>query len=75
MEMQSGVKTEADTKKTMLSAQERLYDAYGIAYAMYADPKYKKAQDDAAAEIVRLGGEVKNATEAQKKAEQAAREY
>ena len=74
MEMQSGVKTEADTKKTMLSAQERLYDAYGIAYAMYADPKYKKAQDEAAAEIVRLGGEVKNATEAQKKAEQAARE-
>ena len=74
MEMQSGVKTEADTKKTMLSAQERLYDAYGIAYAMYADPKYKEAQDKAAAEIVRLGGEVKNATEAQKKAEQAARE-
>ena len=74
LEMESGLKTEADMKKTLLSGQERLYDAYGKAYATYADPKYKEAQDKAAAEIVKLGGEVKNATEAQKKDEQAARE-
>ena len=74
LEMESGLKTEADMKKVLLSGQERLYDAYGKAYATYADPKYKEAQDKAAAEIVKLGGEVKNATEAQKKAEQAARE-
>lgn len=74
LEMESGLKTEADIKKVLLSGQERLYDAYGKAYATYADPKYKEAQDKAAAEIVKLGGEVKNATEAQKKAEQAARE-
>ena len=74
LEMESGLKTEADMKKALLSGQERLYDAYGKAYAIYADPKYKEEQDKAAAEIVKLGGEVKNATEAQKKAEQAARE-
>ena len=74
LEMESGLKTEADVKKANLSAQERLYDAYGKAYAIYADPKYKVAQDAATAEIVKLGGEVKTTTEQQKKAEQAARE-
>jgi hypothetical protein len=74
MEVESGLKTDADMKKTLLSGQERLYDAYGKAYDTYADPKYKEAQDTAAAEIVKLGGEVKTATEAQKAAEQAARE-
>ena len=74
LEMDGGIKSDADVKKTNLSAQERLYDAYGKAYATYADPKYKEAQDAAAAEIVKLGGEVKTATEAQKAAEQAARE-
>lgn len=74
LEMESGLKTEADMKKANLSAQERLYDAYGKAYAIYADPKYKVAQDAAAVEIVKLGGEVKTTTEQQKKVEQAARE-
>ena len=74
LEMESGLKTEADMKKANLSAQERLYDAYGKAYAIYADPKYKVAQDAAADEIVKLGGEVKTTTEQQKKVEQAARE-
>ena len=74
LEMESGLKTEADVKKANLSAQERLYDAYGKAYAIYADPKYKVAQDAAADEIVKLGGEVKTTTEQQKKVEQAARE-
>jgi X-X-X-Leu-X-X-Gly heptad repeat protein len=74
LEMESGLKTDADVKKANLSAQERLYDAYGKAYATYADPKYKEAQDKAAEEIKKLGGEVKTATDAQKLAEQAARE-
>ena len=74
MEVESGLKTDADMKKAMLAGQERLYDAYGKAYNTYADPKYKEAQDAAAEEIVKLGGEVKTAIEAQKAAEQAARE-
>lgn len=74
LEMESGLKSEAEMKKTLLSAQEQLWTAYGKAYNTYADPKYKEAQDAAAAEIVKLGGEVKTATEAQKAAEQAARE-
>lgn len=74
LEMESGLKSDADVQRTTLAAQEKLYDAYGKAYATYADPKFKEAQDAAAAEIVRLGGEVKTATEQQKKVEQAARE-
>ena len=74
LEMESGLKSETDVQRTTLAAQEKLYDAYGKAYATYADPKYKEAQDAAAAEIVRLGGEVKTVTEQQKKVEQAARE-
>lgn len=74
LEMESGLKGEADVKKSTLAAQERLFDAYGKAYATYADPKYKAAQDAAAAEIVKLGGEVKTATEQQNRVEQAARE-
>lgn len=74
LEMESGLKGEADVKKSTLAAQERLYDAYGKAYATYADPKYKAAQDATATEIVKLGGEVKTATEQQKRVEQAARE-
>ena len=74
MELESGVITEADAKKKNLSAQEALYDAYGKAYATYADPKYKEAQDKAAAEIKKLGGEVKTTTEAQEAQKKAARE-
>ena len=74
LEMESGRKSEADMKETLLSAQKQLWTAYGKAHNTYADPKYKEAQDTAAAEIVKLGGEVKTATEAQKAAEQAARE-
>ena len=74
MEFQSGAITEADVKKKTLSAQESLYDAYGKAYATYADPKYKTAQDAAAVEILKLGGEVKKSTEAQEAQKKAARE-
>lgn len=73
-QMEAGVTTEADYKKTLLSGQQRLYDAYASAYQTYADPSYKEAQAKAADEIVRLGGEVKAATETQRAAEKAARE-
>ena len=72
--LESGRIDDTEVKKRTLQAQEQLWTAYGKAYATYADPKYKEAQDAAAAEIVKLGGEVKTATEAQKAAEQAARE-
>ena len=74
MELKSGLSTDADVKKKTLAAQEQLYSAYGKAYATYADPKYKEAQDNAAAEIVKLGGEVKTSVDAQKKVQEAARE-
>ena len=74
LELKSGAITEADVKKKNLSAQEALYDAYGKAYATYADPKYKEAQEKAATEIIKLGGEVKNTSEAQEAQKKAARE-
>ena len=74
MELKAGLTTDADVKKKTLAAQEQLYSAYGNAYATYADPKYKEAQDKAAAEIVKLGGEVKTSVDAQKKVQEAARE-
>ena len=74
MELKSGAITDADAKKKNLSAQEALYDAYGKAYATYADPKYKEAQKKAAEEIIKLGGEVKSTSEAQEAQKKAARE-
>ena len=71
--LEKGYTSELDVKRKQLSAQERLYDAYGDAYNMYHDPKYKEEQDKAAEEIIRLGGEVKASAEAQKKAQEAAR--
>ena len=74
MEFESGTISDADVKKKTLAAQESLWSAYGKAYKTYADPKYKEAQDAAAAEIVKLGGEVKASTEAQKAAQKATQE-
>lgn len=74
LELEAGVATEADVKKRQFSAQERLYDAYGDAYSLYKDPKYKEAQDQAAAEIIRLGGEVKTSSEAQKQLQEATKQ-
>jgi hypothetical protein len=72
--MESGLKTDADVKKATLQAQEKLWEAYGKAYATYADPKYKEAQDKAAEEIKKLGGEVKANADAQAAAKEAAKE-
>ena len=74
MQLDNGTKTEAEYKKQLLSAEERLWNALGDAYQIHKDPKYKDAQDDCAANIKRLGGEVNASIEAQKKAQEAARE-
>lgn len=72
--LQSGMDTQVEYEKKQLSAQEQLYSSYSKAYAIYADPKYKTAQDAAAAEILKLGGEVKKSTDAQEAQKKAARE-
>ena len=74
MSLENGTKTEADYKKQLLSAEERLWNALGDAYNTHADPKYKQAQDECAAKIKQLGGEVTASIEAQKKAQEAARQ-
>jgi hypothetical protein len=74
LEFEAGTISDADVKKKTLAAQENLWSAYGKAYNTYADQKYKEAQDAAATEIVKLGGEVKASTEAQKAAQKAAQE-
>lgn len=74
MEQEAGRATDADVKKKTYAAQEQLWSAYGKAYATYADPKYKEAQDKLEKEIVAMGGEVNKAVEAQKAAEKASRE-
>lgn len=73
-ELEAGTITDADYKKQILSQQQKLYDAYGSAYTTYSDPKYKDAQDQAAAEIIRLGGEVKTSSDAQKQLQEATKQ-
>lgn len=74
MSLDNGTFSEADYKKKLLSAEERLWDALGDAYQVHADPKYKQAQDECAKNIQQLGGEVTASVEAQKKAQEAARQ-
>jgi hypothetical protein len=74
LEFEAGTISDADVKKKTLTAQENLWSAYGKAYATYADPKYKEAQDAAATEIVKLGGEVKAAQKVAQEQEAAARQ-
>lgn len=73
-ELEAGTITDADYKKQILSQQQKLYDAYGSAYQTYSDPKYKDAQDQAAAEIIRLGGEVKTTSDTQKQLQEATKQ-
>lgn len=74
MSLDNGTSSEADYKKKLLSAEERLWDALGDAYQVHADPKYKQAQEECAKNIQQLGGEVTASVEAQKKAQEAARQ-
>lgn len=74
LRMQAGLDDSLAHKKKELSAQERLYDAYSDAYAVYANPAYKKAAEDAAEKIKGLSAEVKEQTDAQESAKKSARE-
>lgn len=74
MELEAGIITDADVKKRNLQAQEQLWTAYGKAYDTYADPRYKEAQESAAREVVRLGGEVKTLADAQAASKKASAE-
>lgn len=73
MSLDNGTKTEADYKKQLLSAEERLWNALGDAYQVHKDPKYKQAQDECAIKIKQLGGEVTASIEAQKEAQEEQR--
>ena len=72
--MEVGLDSTLEGKKKELAAQERLFDAYNDAYATYADPRYKKAAQDAADKIKTLAGEVKSMTDTQEATKKAARE-
>ena len=74
MSLENGTKNEADYKKQLLSAEERLWNALGDAYNIHKDQKYKQAQDECAVKIKQLGREVTASIEAQKKAQEAARQ-
>ena len=72
--MEVGLDSTLEGKKKELAAQERLFDAYNDAYATYADPRYKKAAQDAADKIKTLAGEMKSMTDTQEATRKAARE-
>ena len=74
LEVEAGRMTDAEAIKKRYAAQLKLWEAYGDAYNIVKDPKYKEAQDATAEEIKKLGGEVTASIEAQKKAQEAARQ-
>lgn len=74
MSLKNGTATEAEYKKKILAAEQRLWDAYGDAYQLYKNPKYKKLQDEVSEKILKLGGEVKASATEQEKAKKAAQE-
>lgn len=76
LEVQGGTITEAQQKQKQLQATEALWSAYGKASDTVngTNADYKSRQEQLGQEIVKLGGEVKTATEAQKAAEKSARE-
>ena len=73
LELKAGTIKEADYNKKKLAAQESLWKAIGDAREIYDSPQLKDAQDKAAAEIVRLGGEVTANIEAQKRMQESAK--
>ena len=74
LQLKAGTITEADAKKKELQARENLWKSIGDAREIYDSPQLKAAQDKVEAEIVKYGGEVTAAIEAQKNAQKAARE-
>ena len=74
LEVKAGTINSADAKKKELQAAESLWKSIGDARETYDSPKLKDAQAKVEQDIIRLGGEVTKAVEAQKRSEQAARE-
>ena len=74
LEVKAGTINSADAKKKELQAAESLWKSIGDARETYDSPKLKEAQAKVEQDIIRLGGEVTKAVEAQKRSEQAARE-
>lgn len=74
LELKAGTINSAEAKRKELQATESLWKSIGDARETYDSPKLKEAQAKVEQDIVRLGGEVKKAADAQKKVEQAARE-
>lgn len=70
LRMEAGLDKTIDHKKKELSAQQRLFEAYGKAYATYADPKYKTAYTEAADKYKSLAGEVKKLEDDTKRADE-----
>ena len=71
--LKKGIDDQLTYKKKELSAQERLFEAYGEAYATYKNPKYKENQEGMANKIASLTDEIEQETKAQTAQKEAAR--
>ena len=70
-QLKAGIANDVEYEKKKLAAEESLWKAIGDARDKYDNPKYKEAQDQAAARILELGGSVKALTEQQEAAKKA----
>lgn len=70
-QLKAGAANDLEYEKKKLAAEESLWKAIGDAREKYDNPKYKEAQDQAAARILELGGSVKALTEQQEAAKKA----
>lgn len=75
LEVKAGTINSAEAKKKELQATESLWKSIGDARETYDSPKLKEAQAKVEQDIIRLGGEVTKAVEAQKQIDQASREH
>lgn len=66
LRMEAGLDDTLDHKKKELAAQQRLFEAYGKAYAIYSDPKYKASYAEAADRYKSLAKTVKETEQAMK---------
>lgn len=63
--LEKGIDDTLAYKRRELSAQERLFEAYGDAYATYKNPDYKTKQGQAATKIAELTAEIQQDATAQ----------
>ena len=70
-QLKAGTANDVEYEKKKLAAEESLWKSIGDAREKYDNPKYKEAQDQAAARILELGGSVKALTEQQDAAKKA----